>query len=174
MVFCRLRCIQTRDFRIHARTAHAVPYMPCQSTCAPHAIAIASRRRLSIPGAESSFAVKRGAFTAKLLRPNRPACAMHAGPPASPPAVLACTIHCRGPHTAPMHGQLMQSARAAEDSMRYEHVEPAHEAVRSRSLIESVRLHEHSQIHSHTTWPAQTLLFSMRKAASVLAGPSRR
>ena len=79
-----------------------------------------------------------------------------------------------GPHTASVHGQLMQSSRAAEDSMRYEHVEPAHEAVRSRSLIESVRLHEHSQIHSHTTWPAQTLLFSMRKAASVLAGPSRR
>ena len=75
---------------------------------------------------------------------------------------------------AALRGQLSPGARAAEDGMIFEHVEHAHEAVRSRSLIESVRLHEHSQIQSRTTCPAWMLLFSMRKTASVLAGPSWR
>ena len=119
---------------------------------------------------KKSFAVNVSRKTAPANRPCRHGEAtLHAA--ASPARMQHAFL---GPHTASVHGQLMQSSRAAEDSMRYEHVEPAHEAVRSRSLIESVRLHEHSQIHSHTTWPAQTLLFSMRKAASVLAGPSRR
>ena len=160
---------QNRDFRIHARAAHAFPYVRCQSTCVPF-----------LSGRE-------GGFTAKPLPPlerelrssfsaNGPCarCTLARRPPRPPCSHAACIPRpAHGRYAWPAHAE-RACCRRRHDIPACEALKPAHEAVRSRSMIESVRLHEHSHIQLHTTWPARTLLFSLRKTASVLAGPTWR
>ena len=112
--------IQTRDFRTHARAAHALPYVQCQSTCAPPAIDIASRTPWHAPFLSgrhgSSFAVK------ELLHgeatPLQPPRMRDACWPASLPARRV------GMHNAlprPAHGRIAWPAHAERACRRRRH-----------------------------------------------------